>query len=286
MKKNKIIIFGIIFSIIININSAFGDEVQTLSDKKGYDLYQERVSLFCSEYKINDNSSEMIYLIDNDNQFKNYDNGGIDINKSLSVGKDQYRKNMDDIYGCATNIVYYRSLKLIKEDLITKNPKLNGRLQNKLNYKINEIEKKIIETSNKCKITGEKNNGIIKKSVLKQVTYEYCKYNFYLEYLKEINQNNINLDEETKNNTENAKGINEVVKKVANKKKEIEKEISDTNKAFPVAFKAYSEYENNITVHILLELLREDYILLREAIHKTLNPINQVSYKISNAMRK
>lgn len=286
MKKNKIIIFWIIFSIIININSAFWDEVQTLSDKKWYDLYQERVSLFCSEYKINDNSSEMIYLIDNDNQFKNYDNWWIDINKSLSVWKDQYRKNMDDIYWCATNIVYYRSLKLIKEDLITKNPKLNWRLQNKLNYKINEIEKKIIETSNKCKITWEKNNWIIKKSVLKQVTYEYCKYNFYLEYLKEINQNNINLDEETKNNTENAKWINEVVKKVANKKKEIEKEISDTNKAFPVAFKAYSEYENNITVHILLELLREDYILLREAIHKTLNPINQVSYKISNAMRK
>lgn len=286
MKKNKIIIFWIIFSIIININSAFWDEVQTLSDKKWYDLYQERVSLFCSEYKINDNSSEMIYLIDNDNQFKNYDNWWIDINKSLSVWKDQYRKNMDDIYWCATNIVYYRSLKLIKEDLITENPKLNWRLQNKLNYKINEIEKKIIETSNKCKITWEKNNWIIKKSVLKQVTYEYCKYNFYLEYLKEINQNNINLDEETKNNTENAKWINEVVKKVANKKKEIEKEISDTNKAFPVAFKAYSEYENNITVHILLELLREDYILLREAIHKTLNPINQVSYKISNAMRK
>lgn len=286
MKKNKIIIFWIIFSIIININNTFWDEVQTLSDKKWYDLYQERVSLFCSEYKINDNSSEMIYLIDNDNQFKNYDNWWIDINKSLSVWKDQYRKNMDDIYWCATNIVYYRSLKLIKEDLITKNPKLNWRLQNKLNYKINEIEKKIIETSNKCKITWEKNNWIIKKSVLKQVTYEYCKYNFYLEYLKEINQNNINLDEETKNNTENAKWINEVVKKVANKKKEIEKEISDTNKAFPVAFKAYSEYENNITVHILLELLREDYILLREAIHKTLNPINQVSYKISNAMRK
>jgi len=74
--------------------------------------------------------------------------------------------------------------------------------------------------------------------------------------------------------------------KEAKKKQEIQTEIENTNKAFPVVFKAYSEYENNITAHVLLELLREDYNLLRENFHKSINPINQVVYKISNAMRK
>jgi len=282
MKKHIIILLVLYFSI----NVSYWNSTETLSDKKWYDLYQERVSVFCSEYKINDNSSEMIYLIDKDNQFIELEKWLFQTWNDLILAKNQYRKNMDDIYWCATNIVYYRSLKLVKEELITKNPKLNWRLQNKLTYKINELERKISENSNKCKITWEKNNSIIKKSVLKQTTYEYCKYNFYLEYLKEFNQNLSAVNEWIPTTPENSEWINQLIKKVADKKKEIEKEIEETNKTFPIAFKAYSEYENNITVHILLEILKEDYILLREWIHKTLNPINQVSYKISNAMRK
>ena len=69
-------------------------------------------------------------------------------------------------------------------------------------------------------------------------------------------------------------------------KSEIQQEIENTIKAFPIVFKAYSEYENNLVSHILLELLREDFLVLREQLHKVLNPINQVVYKISNAMRK
>jgi hypothetical protein len=33
-------------------------------------------------------------------------------------------------------------------------------------------------------------------------------------------------------------------------------------------------------------LLKDDYLSLREKLHKTLNPINQVVYKIMNAMKK
>jgi hypothetical protein len=33
-------------------------------------------------------------------------------------------------------------------------------------------------------------------------------------------------------------------------------------------------------------LLRDDYISFREKLHKSLNPINQVVYKIINAMKK
>jgi len=69
-------------------------------------------------------------------------------------------------------------------------------------------------------------------------------------------------------------------------KSEINDEITHTYKVFPYAYDAYTEYENNITIHFLLELIKEDYIVLREKLNKVLNPINQVVYKISNAMRK
>ena len=63
-------------------------------------------------------------------------------------------------------------------------------------------------------------------------------------------------------------------------------EIDQTYKVFPLAFHAYTEYENNISIHFLLELIREDYITLRQKLHEAINPINQVVYKISWAMKK
>ncbi|MDD2907105.1 MAG: hypothetical protein PHH98_00550 [Candidatus Gracilibacteria bacterium] len=286
MKKISILI---IFTIIINIsqiNLSYG-EAQTMSDLTGYSLYQERVTKFCSEYKINDSNSEIIYLIGKDDQFLNLDtdtSGKYKSGNDVELAKTQYRKNMDGIYDCATKVSYYRGLKTIKKDLINKNASLKSRLEPKLDAKIFEIEKSIAENSNKCKITSEKNNSIIKKSILKQTTYELCKYNFYLEYLKSFNENISTLKEG--DNKNESTPINSILKKEIEKKSLIQKEIDDSYKVYPIAFKAYSEYENNITIHILLELLREDYNLLREGLHKSINPINQVVYKISNAMSK
>jgi hypothetical protein len=65
----------------------------------------------------------------------------------------------------------------------------------------------------------------------------------------------------------------------------IDKEIADVDKIFPVIYQAYAEYEDNFVIHKLLELLREDYVAFREQLHKNLNPINQVVYKIANAMK-
>lgn len=310
----KIIKYLILAVLIVNISwTSFSNEPKTMSSKVWFELYQERVSLFCSEYKISDSSSEMIYLIDKENEFLNLDKPEwlkwrYQIWRDLDLAKDQYRKNMDEIYGCATNITYYRSLQLIKKELITKNPELNSKLQNKLDERIRQIENEISNNSWKCKITSEKNNSIIKKSVLKQTTYELCKYNFYLEYLKWFNEKMAALDENLKPSSNNSEELNKkleeskqkldtqknnnvnaiqgILAKEAQKKQQIQKEIENINKTFPVVYKAYSEYENNITAHVLLELLRDDYNLLREKLHKNLNPINQVVYKISNAMRK
>jgi hypothetical protein len=77
----------------------------------------------------------------------------------------------------------------------------------------------------------------------------------------------------------------ELLKNEVKKKWELDEEIEHTYKVFPLAFHAYTEYENNITIHFLLELIKEDYIILRQKLHNTLNPINQLVYKVSNAMK-
>ncbi|MDR1987338.1 MAG: hypothetical protein LBQ24_00780 [Candidatus Peribacteria bacterium] len=124
-----------------------------------------------------------------------------------------------------------------------------------------------------------------------------CRYRFYLEYLKEHNDKVVNLDEvvreiynsETLNETpeeERSVQISKILSEATAKINEIDTEIDSVTKTYSIVFKAFSEYENNLIVHILLELLKKDFELLKEKLHLNLNPINQVVYKISNAMKK
>lgn len=279
----KVILLTIFFSSIFINDSVFSGEVpKSFTEKTGYDLYKEQVQNYCTDYKKTNLKNELIFVLDEAKYFKDLEKNKPEVWKDLEKARQEYEKNMDSIYGCATYSSYYRSLKTIKEDLIKKNPKLSARLKAKLDHKMKEIEKKIKKLDWKCKINSNKNN-LVKNAVLRQVTYETCKYNYYLEYLKFYNQKIENLVDTEKNKKVQ---IEEITKKSKAKIEDINNEIERTYRTFTIAFQAYNDYENHISNHILLELLKEDYKVFRLWLHKTLNPINQVIYKISNATRR
>lgn len=317
MKKISLLI---IMTLLVNLStlSVFSaDEVAlSLSDKDNYELYQERVTNYCNEYKVTDSTSELIYLI-NSPDYKTYTDftdlsklGDSNLSetekeklnelnekklKDLENAKKQYLNIMDWIYDCAVSTSYYKWYELIKEDLIKGNAVINSSLSEKIKNQQEDIVKSQWEldesTWNTCKIISESKSSIIKKSVLKQATYELCKYNYYLEYLKWINKNieYENLDDDYYDE-EQTKAINELAissisEAKAIKSNAIDLEIENTYKVFPKVYQSYSDYENSIAIHLLLELLKDAYSLLRESLHKTINPINQVVYKISNAMK-
>lgn len=278
MKK---IFFPIIISFIF-LGKIYASDT-TYIEKSGYDLYKEIIQSeqYCAQYKKTNSNFKNIVNLNEGNYFKNLDN-----NKSLKPWEDliqakkDFEKNMDTIFWCATYSSYYRSLKLIKDDLIKKNSKLKWRLEWKIIQKMNELKAKASKLEGKCKLDTEKNN-IVKKAVLEQTTYEFCKYNYYLEYLKERNNKILSLFD-----TKNSIPINTVNQEFNKRINNINIEIERANNIFPIALKSYADFENNIWAHILLELLKEDYKVFRIWLHKTLNPINQVIYKINNAMKK
>lgn len=293
--SNKTISFLVLSLFFIQIISA-DDNNTTMSDKSWFKLYQERVTEFCSEYKENDNTSETIYLLDDSNSYIELKEDEIKVWDDLTLAKNTYRKNMDSIYNCATYLVTYRAINFVKDKLANESPALNVRLAPELDKQLNEIKLKLASEKDKCKVEWKEDN-IIKKSVLKQTTYEMCRYRFYLEYLKEHNDKVVNLDEvvreiynsETLNETpeeERSVQISKILSEATAKINEIDTEIDSVTKTYSIVFKAFSEYENNLIVHILLELLKKDFELLKEKLHLNLNPINQVVYKISNAMKK
>lgn len=279
MKKFFIAIF--IFSLFLG--KIFADET-TYINKSWYELYKEIIQSdqYCAQYKKTDSSFKNIVNLDESKYFIDLDSSkakNFKIWDDLKTAKKDFEKNMDTIFGCATYSAYYRALETIQKDLIKNNSKLKWRLESKLKQKMNELKNKASKLEWKCKINSD--TGFVKKAVLQQTTYEFCKYNYYLEYLKDRSYNISNIVD-----TNQSVWINVVTQKFDEKINAINIEMERANNAFPTALKAFADFENNISAHILLELLKEDYIVFRKWLHKTLNPINQVVYKISNAMRK
>jgi hypothetical protein len=212
-------------------------------------------------------------------------------NDWIELAKKSYKHNMNTIYKCSLINPQIKWLERIQK-LIENNPQLKKRLSKKLKNKIEKLEKNKIAFS--CS-----NNEPTKKDVLRTTTQELCKYHSYLEYLREYNSDIAKLVEETWEtvdeltsskikSVEQTKTYNiwTIAQLEQEKKRLIDNEIRRSYDIFPVAFDAYNQYEANLSLHLLLELIKEDYITFREKLHKSINPINQVVYKIANAMKK
>lgn len=208
------------------------------------------------------------------------------IKKAVSI----YKENLNSIYNCAILNTQKNSISSVKQNLkLDKSWAVKKALEPKIKNILNRIN--ILSNKQKC-LNIDKKTIFNKLSILKQTTYETCRFSYYGEYLKEYyNDTSKALEDEiTKIHEEVWKDpvfTNlEVAKKLSNIQESIDTEINQAYKIFPIAYNAYSKYENNFPIHFLLELLKEDFIIFREKLHKTINPINQVVYKIKDAMSK
>jgi len=266
-----------------------------------YKLYEDRNKKVCTKSYKPDNkifNSESKYEDFDEKEIfsdkKTWDNHSVSWN-DLDVAKETYKDTMNSVYKCALLNAQERSIKFIMETLWE--DKESWPLSKQYKDKLKRLES--IRTVNKCLDTHKTNQQLDKHNVLKQATFELCKYNNYLEYLVEYNSVIANVLEQDKktssNNLANSEddsllmetyNITMIANLEKQKKSDIKEEIEKAYKLHPIAFQAYSEYENNLPIHDLLTLLRNDFIEYRIDLHNNLNPISQLVYKISNAMKE
>jgi len=288
MKNNYIKFLLIIFLIYTLSPFSFAETTNDCSNKEWYELYTCRKSNICKkEYWLD--SKKNLQIVYNSQPY----------NKKvfwdwLKDAKKTYRNNQNNIYKCWILKIQQDSLNLIKGKLLSqdKSGDIKNRVAPIINQKLNELK----DLSKKIKCLNTKTNSIQNKfNILNNSTYELCNYNSYLEYLKQYDSNinnilfpkvNLWLSNNTKKFINNKQySIKEVSSIMTNIQNNINDEIDNSYKIFPLAYNAYSEYENNYTIHILLKLIREDYIILRNKLYATLNPISQFIYKVANAMK-
>jgi len=275
------IIFLMFFNLL-NLNIVKAEEWKTSLcwAKEWKDRYDCQIKNFCEVYKVKEPTHKWEDYFESDSTWEE---------SLFKTAKKKYRENQNWIYACGVIKIQKNSYKLVKNKLvkIDKTWKVVSKISEKIDLKLKKLkiiwkEKDCISSENK----EEENRLQTKTKLLNESAYEFCKYNFYLNFLQNHykNINNANQEFLWKNKEKNSFKIWKVAKIQSKLQKDLVDEISHSERVFELAFSTYIDYENNHPVHILLELIKEDFYVLRQKLHEMISPINQVVYKISNAM--
>lgn len=262
------------------------------NNKVDFELYECRVTNLCNSCN-NADSKKVFDTVWYDEASTYVDNTTTDVLKSLHEVQKTYKSNMNSIYKCVLIDIQERWLEYL-EKIISSTDK-TGSIKKELSQKISSEKTKLKskKATLGCWWLSDDNSTstLIKKEVLDQVTFEFCKYNFYLLYLKEgyysDTKNILWIKKEELDNTTTSKPIEitNITSQYTSINNEIDNEVIKIQKVFPLAYYAYSEYEDNYLLHLLLTLIKQDYVLARDQLSKVLWPINQVAYKIKDAMK-
>jgi len=256
-------------------------------------LYNCRVEKVCREFK----SDKPVYTGEdypNHQESSSWFANRWGAAPAFEDAKGIYRENMGNIYKCGI-IQSQRNaldslLELVKQEV-------SGEISDVIGWQIeNQINRMELSSNTLgCSLT-DSDTVQNKLNILKETSFEACRYISYLEYSQSYYGNidtfTPNWDDETGwnipewYNEDLVKNypMGELPRQINNVRQEIAEEIAHTYKVFPIAYHAYSEYENNFPMHFLLELVRADFIVLRQSLYQAIMPLAQVWLKVINAM--
>lgn len=277
-------------SVSLFPRNTFSEDDKLCWSQTGYELYECRIEKICEPYE----SEKPTYTVTDYEKAENakpkHHNQQSNA-PALDAAKEIYRENIGNIYKCAMIQWQKNALSALKKNIKQeKSWELSDVIWEQIALRITRLEL----ASNKiwCSLTDKKSIQN-KLNVLSETTHEACRYVNYLEYIKfYYNQiDRFDDDQDHQNRTWwNAQNITrtypiwELPRIINGVQNDIAEEISHTYKVFPIAFHAYSEYENNFPIHFLLEVVRADFIILREKLKAVLMPIAQTWLKVINAM--
>ncbi len=279
IKKIVFFIFFSSFFLLHTSHAAFINEKDNCEVYKGYNKYACQSKVHCAKYQPPQVSFHTTRYTKDMKTLLWWSS-----RQAFLKGKDVYRENQNGIYSCAVIKIQFNTLELMKKRLlkIDKSWSLSESLRKKINLKLKKIRR--LANLKKCRNT-DKNTIYSKKDILTESTFELCKYNFYLEYMKEYYKDLYHLLEIDRANIKKYKyQIGQVAYEEEKIQNEILNERKHTYKIFHFAYQSYIDYETNLPLHLYLELIKEDFIVFRKKLYKSLSPINQVVYKIHNAM--
>ncbi len=164
-----------------------------------------------------------------------------------------------------------------------------------------EIGKKLENDANKLEKLKDSNCGTtvskqsltnFSQAIARSATVEYCSYVNYLDYLDATIQDNytsvMNLEKKIGNGGENQSNpstIASAAQAMSRRNIQIENDLVRARSTLPKVLVAYREMERTYTVHLMLIIIYDDYLELRENLNTYLNAVSQLFEKAKNAQQ-
>ena len=214
----------------------------------------------------------------------------LDTFKNLEIARIDYRRTMNSVFGCAI----IQSRKNTLENLIKKIEKqYPSTNQSEIKWKIKrESDKLKVQWDNlSCIESSAKESVPVSKIVVNSAIRQYCVYNEYLTFLQDnLEKNNtvmLELNASIWRGVWDKWGIpqqNEAwAKDIQQKNDTISMEIVRANQVLPRAIEAFREMERTYSLHVMLVIIYDDYLRLRDNLNTYFNAVSQLLEKTQNA---
>ncbi len=165
-------------------------------------------------------------------------------------------------------------------------PSKNSEIKKKLDMEQKKLEKYSGEL--RCN-ANDKNQGQSLIALKNSATRQYCHYRYYLNYLSDnLEKDKHFMDTLEKsigsdNTKEYPKTFQEWGQQYNIYASQLDREILRADSTLPRAFMALEDMERNYAAHIILQIIYDDYIRLRNNLSKYMNASTQLYLKAYNA---
>mgnify|MGYP001689624285 FL=1 len=206
--------------------------------------------------------------------------------KTLEVARLQYRSTMNSLFSCAIVTSRLRILKGLRETVESTLNGANSEITTQLNKEQTRLER---EKDNLQCNNSDANQTAVMQEIVNSATRQYCHYRYYLSYLDttlESDRAYVESVEQaigTGSGTNIARDSEAWIKSYNNYATALETEIRRADSTLPRAIRTFMDMEKAYPAHLLLAIIYDDYIHLRNNLSTYMNASTQTYLKAYNA---
>ena len=205
---------------------------------------------------------------------------------ALSLAQTQYRNAMNGVFSCAILSSREKMLVNLTEILRSKTANKESEITRKLQKEIERIGR--TKSTIKCQPSGNTPESKIYEKLINSSTLQYCHYRNYIEYLDSNLRENIDdvMKLENQTNAWGSTTVMSVANSIQAKQQSLTGAINKAERSIERAIESYKEMERTYSVHILLVILYDDYVRLRDNLWSYFDIVSQTFEKANNAQAK
>ena len=206
--------------------------------------------------------------------------------KTLEVARIQYRSTMNSLFSCAIVNSRLRILKGLRETVESTLNGANSEITTQLNKEQTRLER---EKDNLQCNNSDANQTAVMQEIVNSATRQYCHYRYYLSYLDTTLESdrayveNVEQAIGTGSGTNIARDSEAWIKSYNNYATALETEVQRADSTLPRAIRTFMDMEKAYPAHLLLAIIYDDYIRLRNNLSTYMNASTQTYLKAYNA---